>query len=124
MPLLPETYYYYYYYYYYYCLSCVQSVLKFGDWFAAAWATEEEKQMVFAVKLPAHNNLANCSFRLGTHPHVQPSALTLPLPSALCTPGRGEVQPPPSPSALSPPSPSALSPPSPSALSPCARCRT
>ena len=92
VPLLPETYYYYY-YYYYCCLSCVQSVLKFGDWFAAAWATDEEKEMVFAVKLPAHNNLANCSFRLGTHPHVQPSALALPLPSALCIPGRGEAQP-------------------------------
>ena len=92
VPLLPETYYYYY-YYYYCCLSCVQSVLKFGDWFAAAWATDEEKEMVFAVKLPAHNNLANCSFRLGTHPHVQPSAPALPLPSALCIPGRVEAQP-------------------------------
>lgn len=111
VPLLPETYY----YYCCCCLFCVQSVLKFGDWFAAAWATEEEKQMVFAVKLPAHNNLANCSFRLGTHPHVPPSALALPLPalplaSALCTPGRDEAQP-----TLT------LSTPSPSALSPCAR---
>ena len=26
--------------------------------------------MVFAVKLPAHNNLANCSFRLGNHQHA------------------------------------------------------
>ena len=97
VPLLPATYYYYcyyyHYYYHYYCLSCVQSVLKFGDWFCAAWATDEEKEMVFAVKLSAHNNLATCSFRLGTHPHVQPSAPALPLPSALCAPGRGQAQP-------------------------------
>ena len=49
-----------------------QSVLKFADWFAVAWATDEEKEMIFAVKLPAHNNLANCSFRLGTQPSAEP----------------------------------------------------
>ena len=47
-----------------------QAVLKFADWFALAWATDEEKAMVHAVKLPAHNNLANCSFRLGNHQHA------------------------------------------------------
>ena len=126
VPLLPETYYYYYYYYYYYnyCLSCVQSVLKFGDWFCAAWATDEEKEMVFAVKLSAHNNLATCSFRLGTHPHVQPSAPALPLPSALCAPGRGQAQPTLtlSPHAHPHPQPSAHPHPQPSARAPDATC--
>jgi hypothetical protein len=87
----------------YYCLS-TQAVLKFGDWFAVAWATDEEKEMVFAVKLPAHNNLANCSFRLGTHPHAQPSALARALPSPVHPPA------------------ATLSLTLPSALSPCARC--
>ena len=32
-------------------------MLKFADWFAVAWATDEEKAMVFAVKLPAHTSV-------------------------------------------------------------------
>ena len=54
-----------------------QAVLKFADWFAVAWSTDEEKEMVFAVKLPAHNNLANCSFKLGKHPHAPTHSLSL-----------------------------------------------
>ena len=44
--------------------------MKFADWYAVAFATDEEKEMVYAVKLPSHNNLATCSFKLGNHQHA------------------------------------------------------
>lgn len=47
-----------------------QAVMKFADWYAVAFATDEEKAMVHAVKLPCHNNLATCSFKLGNHQHA------------------------------------------------------
>ena len=46
-----------------------QSVLKFADWYADCFATDEEKAMVHAVKTPAHLNLALCSLRLGNYAH-------------------------------------------------------
>jgi tetratricopeptide (TPR) repeat protein len=47
-----------------------QAVLKFGDWYAECFATEEERQQALAVKLPAHLNLAACSHRLGNFQHA------------------------------------------------------
>jgi len=47
-----------------------QAVMKFADWYAVTFATDEEKEMVHAVKLPCHNNLATCSFKLGNHQHA------------------------------------------------------
>ena len=44
--------------------------MKFADWYAVTFATDEEKEMVHAVKLPCHNNLATCSFKLGNHSHA------------------------------------------------------
>ena len=46
------------------------AVLKFGDWYAECFATDEERTMVHAVKLRAHLNLAACSFKLGNFQHV------------------------------------------------------
>ena len=47
-----------------------QAVLKFADWYAECFATDEEKARVHAVKLPCHLNLAACSMRLGNLQHA------------------------------------------------------
>ena len=47
-----------------------QAVLKFADWYADCFATDEEKALVHAVKLPAHLNLATCSYKLGNYAHA------------------------------------------------------
>ena len=47
-----------------------QAALKFADWYAECFATDEEKAMVHAVKLPAHLNLAACSYKLGNYEHA------------------------------------------------------
>ena len=35
-----------------------QAVLKFADWYAECFATDEERTLVHAVKIPSHLNLA------------------------------------------------------------------
>ena len=47
-----------------------QAVIKFADWYADCFATEEERALVFSVKLPAHLNLAQCSYKLGNFEHA------------------------------------------------------
>ncbi|KAL1521540.1 hypothetical protein AB1Y20_021199 [Prymnesium parvum] len=47
-----------------------QAVLKFADWYAECFATDEERALVHAVKLPSHLNLAACSWRLGNYEHA------------------------------------------------------
>jgi tetratricopeptide (TPR) repeat protein len=47
-----------------------QAVLKFADWYADCFATDEERALVLAVKSPCHLNLAACSQRLGNHQHA------------------------------------------------------
>jgi FKBP-type peptidyl-prolyl cis-trans isomerase len=47
-----------------------QAVLKFADWYADCFATDEEKALVHAVKLPTHLNLATCSYKLGNYAHA------------------------------------------------------
>ena len=47
-----------------------QGVLKFVDWYVESLATDKERNMVHAVKLPCHLNLAECSRRLGNYQHV------------------------------------------------------
>ena len=47
-----------------------QATLKFADWYADCFATDEEKAMVHAVKTPSHLNLALCSWRLGNYAHA------------------------------------------------------
>ena len=47
-----------------------QGVLKFADWFAEAFATDEERARVYPIKLPCHLNLAACSWRLGNYQHA------------------------------------------------------
>ena len=47
-----------------------QAVLKFADWYAECFATDEDKARVHAVKLPCHLNLAACSMRLGNLQHA------------------------------------------------------
>ena len=47
-----------------------QAVLKFADWYADSFATDEERALVHGVKIPAHLNLAACSFRLGNYGHA------------------------------------------------------
>uniref|UniRef100_A0A6S9XL77 Uncharacterized protein n=1 Tax=Chrysotila carterae TaxID=13221 RepID=A0A6S9XL77_CHRCT len=47
-----------------------QGVLKFSDWYAESFATDEERAVVRAVKLPCHLNLAVCSMKLGNHTHA------------------------------------------------------
>jgi tetratricopeptide (TPR) repeat protein len=47
-----------------------QAVLKFGDWYSECFATEEERSIVHAVKLPSHLNLAACSWKLGNFEHA------------------------------------------------------
>ena len=46
-----------------------QAVHKFADWYVEKFATDEERKMVHAVKLPSHSNLAACSWKLGNHQH-------------------------------------------------------
>lgn len=47
-----------------------QAVLKFADWYAECFATDEERKLVHAVKLPSHLNLAACSMKLGNLEHA------------------------------------------------------
>ena len=47
-----------------------QAVLKFADWYADCFATEEEKELALSVKLPSHLNLAACSWKLGNYQHA------------------------------------------------------
>ena len=47
-----------------------QAVLKFADWYAECFATDEERALVHSVKLPAHLNLAACSWKLGNFDHA------------------------------------------------------
>ena len=47
-----------------------QAVLKFSDWYAEAFADEDERARVLPIKLPSHLNLAACSWRLGNHEHA------------------------------------------------------
>ena len=47
-----------------------QAVLKFSDWYADCFATDEEKELVHAVKVPAHLNLAMCSWKLQNYSHA------------------------------------------------------
>ena len=47
-----------------------QAVLKFSDWYAEAFAGEDERARVLPIKLPSHLNLAACSWRLGNHEHA------------------------------------------------------
>ena len=37
--------------------------------YADCFATDEEKELVHSVKVPAHLNLALCSWRLGNYRH-------------------------------------------------------
>ena len=45
-------------------------VLKFADWYADCFATDEERDMVLGVKIPSHSNLAACSYRLRNFQHA------------------------------------------------------
>ena len=45
-------------------------MVKFADWYAESFATAEERKIVHAVKLPAHLNLAACSWKLGNYDHA------------------------------------------------------
>lgn len=47
-----------------------QAVLKFAGWYAECFATDEERKLVHAVKMPAHLNLAACSMKLGNLEHA------------------------------------------------------
>ena len=47
-----------------------QAVFKFAHWYADMFASDEERTLVNAVKLPCHLNLAACSARLGNHDHT------------------------------------------------------
>ncbi len=47
-----------------------QAVFKFAHWYADMFATDEERALVHAVKLPCHLNLAACSVRLNNHDHA------------------------------------------------------
>ena len=47
-----------------------QGVLKFADWYAETFATDEERERVYPIKHPCHLNLAACSWRLGNYEHA------------------------------------------------------